>query len=151
MKPHSTGIWFHTYLPIVLTSWAVLVNFQAVPQSPKTWNKLIGPRQISWETHSGITKFSVLIHTPHSAVSLTSAMHWTHLWYFCGGAGWRNIVARTEEWTDMDTHHPPTHPPDLSSPASISETFQSIEQELTLSLRNSTKISVCRVTLRHWE
>lgn len=49
----------------------------------------------------------------------------------------------------MDGHgHTPLTYTDLSSPASISETLQGVEQELALSLRNSAEISVCWVTLR---
>lgn len=88
LRPHALG---HrnmaSNVPSNLTSSPVLANFQAVLPRPKTWNKLIGPSQISWETHTGVTKFSLSLHIPSPAVSPTSAMHWTHLWYFSDGAG----------------------------------------------------------------
>ena len=65
--------------------------------------------------------------------------------------GWVEELSYKDRRMDRHghTHHPQAHPSDLSSPASISETFQGVEQELALPLRNSAENSVCWVTLRH--
>lgn len=144
--PQGMGISFHTYLPTVFTSSVVLVSFQAITQRPKTGNILIGPRQISWETHTIFT-----FTTYPSSCCFTDKCHAVDL--TCG----ISVAELSYKDRRMDRHrhghtlHPFTHTPDLYSPASISETFQGVEQELALSLRNSTKISVCWVTLRHGE
>lgn len=103
--PQGMGISFHTYLPTVLTSSVVLVSFQEIPQRPKTGNIQIGPRQISWETHTIST-----ITTYPSSCCFTDKCHAVDP--TCGisvvGLG-RTTQLQGQKDGQTQTHTPPIH------------------------------------------